>query len=343
MTKSPTDRKHVLVIGAGSVGKRHLRNFSQLGCAVSAFDQRPDRVAEAAKEVGLVRRFLQLPEAWDASNTFDGVVVASPTAFHVEQASAAIRLGKPVFLEKPMALNASSASALRDEVSRSGIPLLLGYTYRWWPALREVHRLVQDARVGRVLHVQCTMSAHLADWHPWERYQDFFMASKSLGGGALLDESHFVDLMLWLFGLPTEVFASVDRVSSLDIETDDIVDALLFYREGPRVQLHLDLFGRPHKRSITIRGESGTIDWDYESNQVRVSSEAGGAWETTDFHNDRNDMFLSAAREFVAILDAVTTPSCTAEDGYSVARVLDAMRLSAEEKRSVSVAEAGDS
>jgi len=63
VTKSPTDRKHVLVIGAGSVGKRHLRNFSQLGCAVSAFDQRPEPVDEAANEVGLVRRFLQLPEA----------------------------------------------------------------------------------------------------------------------------------------------------------------------------------------------------------------------------------------------------------------------------------------
>jgi predicted dehydrogenase len=187
------------------------------------------------------------------------------------------------------------------------------------------------------------MSAHLADWHPWERYQDFFMASKTLGGGALLDESHFVDLMIWLFGLPTDVFASVDRLSPLEIETDDTVDALLFYGEGPRIQLHLDLFGRPHRRSITIRGEAGTIDWNYESNNVRISSIASGEWDSTAFDNDRNDMFLGAAREFVSILDGEAQPSCTAEDGYSVMRVLDAMRLSSEEKRTVSVAGPVDS
>jgi predicted dehydrogenase len=334
-------RRHLLVLGAGSVGKRHLRNFSQLGCDVSAFDQRADRVAEAGKDVKLIHGFVDIRHAWDASDAFDGVVIASPTAFHVEQAAAAIKLGKPVFLEKPMASTAVSASSLRDLVASSGVPLLLGYTYRWWPALREVNRLAREGHVGRVLHVQCTMSAHLADWHPWERYQDFFMASKALGGGALLDESHFVDLMIWMFGLPTEVFASVDKLSALEIETDDTVDVVLFHTEGPRIQLHLDLFGRPHERSITIRGDAGTIKWDYESNCVRVSSLAGGPWESTAFHNDRNEMFLSAAGEFVSVVNGQSQPSCTAEDGYSVMRVLDAMRVSSAEKRAVLVA--GDS
>jgi predicted dehydrogenase len=54
------------------------------------------------------------------------------------------------------------------------------------------------------------MSAHLADWHPWERYQDFFMAQAALGGGALLDESHFLDLMLWSLA----VFSAVSMASS---------------------------------------------------------------------------------------------------------------------------------
>ena len=55
--------------------------------------------------------------------------------------------------------------------------------------------------VGGLRHARFVMSAHLADWHPWERYQDFFMASRDQGGGALLDESHFIDLMLWFFGV----------------------------------------------------------------------------------------------------------------------------------------------
>ena len=332
-----TPQRHLLVIGAGSVGKRHLRNFSQLGCGLSVFDQRADRVAEAGQEVKLVHSFTNLADAWRAIEEFDAIVIASPTAFHVEQASVAIEFGKPVFLEKPMALTASSASALRDAVAASGIPLLLGYTYRWWPALNEMRDLVRARRFGRALHVQCTMSAHLADWHPWERYQDFFMASKALGGGALLDESHFVDLMIWMFGMPAEVFCSVDKLSPLEIETDDSVDALLFYPEGPRIQLHLDLFGRPHKRSITVRAEAGTIDWEYETNEVRVSSQAAGEWNATVFKSDRNDMFLGAAREFLSVLEGSKQPSCTADDGYAVMQVLDAMRRSSAERRIVAI------
>jgi predicted dehydrogenase len=68
------------------------------------------------------------------------------------------------------------------------------------------------------------MAAHLADWHPWERYQDFFMSSKTMGGGAILDESHWLDLMLWFFGTPEKLFAKVDKISDLEIETDDNVD-----------------------------------------------------------------------------------------------------------------------
>ena len=73
------------------------------------------------------------------------------------------------------------------------------------------------------------MSAHLADWHPWEQYQDFFMAKKNLGGGALLDESHWIDLMVWFFGLPQSIIGKVEKISDLDIETDDNVDFLSLY------------------------------------------------------------------------------------------------------------------
>jgi predicted dehydrogenase len=101
------------------------------------------------------------------------------------------------------------------------VPLLLGYTWRWWPSLLKVKDLVAQQAVGQLRHVKFTMAAHLADWHPWERYQDFFMASEALGGGALLDESHWLDLMLWFFGMPQKLFAKVEKISDLEIETDD--------------------------------------------------------------------------------------------------------------------------
>ncbi len=320
--------RHFLIVGAGSVGKRHLRNFSSLGCLVSAMDPRPDRLAEAAGVVRLVRSFSDFEAALSQPSLFSGVVICSPPKFHVSQSLAAIERGLPVFLEKPVAPDAESAAHLMHTVQKAGLPLLVGYTYRWWPPIQELRARLAQSTIGKVLHVRCIMSAHLADWHPWERYQDFFMASHDLGGGALLDESHLLDLMLWFFGMPAEVFAKVERLSSLEIATDDNVDAWLSYPNGIRILIHLDLYGRPHERSITITGEKGTLHWSYEQNCLRFSGASTQEWQETRYACERNDMFVNAAREFLQILDSGQTASCSIEDGHVVLRLIHAMRQS---------------
>src|SRR5439155_5435562 len=138
---------------------------------------------------GLEKGFAALDDAL-AGAEFDGAVVATPTALHVEQALALVRRGMPLLLEKPVAPHFDDASRLRDEVDETGVPVLLGYTYRWWPAFVELRCRLRAGAIGTVRHARFVMSAHLEDWHPWERYQDFFMSSAELGGGALLDESH---------------------------------------------------------------------------------------------------------------------------------------------------------
>ncbi len=101
-------------------------------------------------------------------------------------------------LKRPVCPDLASGERLAQVAARASVPVLMGYTWRWWPPLIDVRRQLADGAIGTVRHVQFHMSAHLADWHPWERYQDFFMARRELGGGALLDESHWIDLMLWL-------------------------------------------------------------------------------------------------------------------------------------------------
>jgi predicted dehydrogenase len=319
---------HFLIVGAGSVGRRHLRNLRALGCRVSAVDPRSDRLEEARREGVLEAAYQDWQAGLDASSDLGGVVIGSPPGFHVAQSIGALDRGLPVLLEKPVSPDAASADQLRATVERTGVPLLLGYTYRWWPALIECRRRLLRGDIGRPRHFRAVLSAHLADWHPWERYQDFFMASRELGGGALLDESHFVDLLYWMFGLPQQVFSAVEKLSSLEIDSDDNVDAVLTYQGGVRASLHLDLYGRPHQREITIVGEEGSLHWTFDPNRLRLGRGAS-QWEDTVYTNDRNDMFLAVAREFVEVAARRATPSCTIQDGCQVMSVLEAMRASA--------------
>src|SRR6201991_1379187 len=232
---------HILIVGSGSVGKRHARNLAALGCTISCVDPREDRRRDLAAETPVVGAYATVEEALAAGGLY-GVVVASPTAYHPANTIAALQAELPVLLEKPVAKTAAEARTMLEASERTGVPVLLGYTWRWWPPLRRVRALLEENIIGALRHVQFHMSAHLADWHPWEPYQEFFMASAAQGGGALLDESHWIDLMVWLFGKPQQLIGRVEKISDLEIDTDDNVDVLAMFANGLRVSLHLDLY-----------------------------------------------------------------------------------------------------
>lgn len=328
--------RHILIIGAGSVGRRHARNLDRLGATIACFDPRVDRREQARKELKCLEVFDELDRALSAS--YAGAVIASPPSFHVDQAIGCLERGIPVLLEKPVARDLESALRLRAAASRYLVPILLGYTYRWWPPLLHLRGRIAANAVGPLRHGRFVMSAHLADWHPWERYQDFFMASRELGGGALLDESHFIDLIHWFFGAPEAVAGNVEHISTLDITTDDNVDVIARYPSGFRVTIHLDLFGRPHQKSITVVGEDGSLECLFDPNIVRETV-SGRETATTTFDCERNDMFLAEAREFLNVLNGRGDVSCSLEDGVNVLRSVEAIRRSSDEQRSVDLSE----
>ena len=324
---------HILIVGAGSVGLRHGRNLTALGCTVSGMDPKPDRRAAFAGEFG-GNTFEDLDSALGAGG-LDGVAVCSPTRFHVEQCLPALENGLPVLLEKPVAKTLDEAEVLAKAMERTGTPLLLGYTWRWWPPLAKVRALLAENAVGAIRYVDFTMSAHLEDWHPGEPLAEFFMSSAELGGGALLDESHWVDLMLWFFGMPETLSARVEKISDLEITSDDNVDMMIGFANGLRANVHLDLYGRPHRKSIRFIGEGGTILWSETPNQIAVCTEAGENWREERFDCERNDMFLGVAREYLAVLGGAPVRTCSIEDGLSVMTMLEAARQSQAEGRRI--------
>ncbi|WP_395739729.1 Gfo/Idh/MocA family protein [Prosthecobacter sp.] len=324
---------HLLVIGLGSAGKRHARNLRALGCTVSGFDPRADRQEEAAAEGPLESTFGDLNAAL-AATVYDGFVIASPPSFHVDQIIAAGATGRWILCEKPLSIDAASCRKLQAV----GAKVLLGYTYRWWPPVAELRRRLQSGEIGAVRHIRFVMSAHLADWHPWERYQDFFMANKEQGGGALLDESHFLDLLLWISGKPQSVMASVDKISDLDISADDNVDVIASFSNGMKANLHLDLIGRPHQRHIIAVGETGTLMWSYEENAVKLSRTGELNWASQPFTCERNEMFLGTAIELLELIRGNrNAPSCSLEDGIAALEVVDACRQSSAQGQSIRI------
>ena len=334
--------KHILVVGVGSIGKRHLRNFKSLGCKVSAVDPRTDRLDEASKwtEHG----YRDLERASVTAVKFDGVVIATPPRFHFNQCLQLVKSELPILLEKPGTQTLEQSEDLSNCLDTNKV--LLAYCYRWWPSIIKLREYIQNGKVGRCLNANFTISAHIEDWHPWENYKDFFLANKWLGGGALLDENHFVDLMIWFWGMPRQVIARLDKISDFDIDVEDNVDIIFIYDNGLRVTMHLDLLGRPHEKSIVVRGTEGTLRWttavDYKCNWIKghISGQIDelDVFDIDDtFNFDRNQMFIDEAKEFLDMIDGKAKASCTLQDGIKVLELVESCFESSKTGRMVDV------
>jgi len=136
--------------------------------------------------------------------------------------------------------------------------------------------------------------------------------------------------MLWIAGWPAKVYAQVEKISSLEISADDNVDILVSYASGLRVNLHLDLLGRPHERSITAMGEGGTLAYVYEENVIKLCREGAASWQRETFTCERNEMFVGAAKELLArVRGGSASPlTCSVADGIRALQIVDACRES---------------
>ena len=160
----------------------------------------------------------------------DAVVLATPHSMHCEQILAAAKAGKHVFVEKPLGVTAESAERAAAACAQSRLTLAVGYNWRFQPALQEAKRMLEDGRLGKLLHIEgnfCGPSAYRFAREHWRQDRDEAPAGGMTGRGV-----HVVDAMLYLAGSPiSSVTAQSDRLVH-DYGADDTTSMLFRFRSG---------------------------------------------------------------------------------------------------------------
>lgn len=265
----------ILVVGAGSIGKRHLANLVALGIQkIAVADSREDRLQEAEKRLPEFISLRSDREAYDRRLPLQGVVIATPPRHHPEAIRNALEARCPIFCEKPLACDDEdweSLTELVEQIERKKLFTFVAYNYRFNAQLRQLRKMLSENAVGKILSVRGTFSENLREWHPWEGL-NFYMSSRRQGGGALLDESHLIDLCRWLFGEISEVTGYNGTVSSLGEEpgfdVDDLVEIGVRFESGAIGSLHMDLFGKHHQKRLEVIGEEGTLFWNFDNTDI---------------------------------------------------------------------------
>jgi predicted dehydrogenase len=160
----------------------------------------------------------------------DAVVLATPHSMHCGQIVAAAQAGKHVFVEKPLGLDRAQAERAVEACARAKVVLAVGYNWRFQPALREAKRMLEDGRLGRLLHVEgnfCGPSAYRFPRGHWRHDRD----AEAPAGGMTGRGVHVVDAMLYLAGHIETVQAQSYRLAQ-DFGMDDTTSMLFRFRSG---------------------------------------------------------------------------------------------------------------
>ena len=272
-------------------------------------------------------------DAFLADNNIDLVDICSPTKAHVPQSIAALKAGRHVICEKPLARNAADARQILDAASTAKGFFMPAMCLRFWPEWSYLKKAVESGIHGRTLSVRFRRVAEPPAWG----HQNYFDGKNS--GGALLDlHVHDTDFVNFLFGRPKAVFSQgysllsgcVDHVvTQYQVESGAVVSA-----EGSWAMTK----GFGFNMAYTATFEHATLDYDFaRGDEALKLFGPDGDCHTIRF-NGRNDGYHGELSHLIESIESGTEPTIvTPEDGLIASKVCEAEERSVAEGKLIAI------
>ena len=332
--------EHLLVVGCGSIGARHLKNLKALGAGpLLACDVDAGRRDAMAAALG-VETVATLDEGLRAQPK--AALICTPPATHLKLALAAAEAGSHLFIEKPLADRRDGVDALARAVAARGLVALVACNMRFHPGVRTLKNWLDEGAIGRLLAVHAEYGHWLPGWRPDADYRTVYSAHRDAGGGVLLDAIHEIDYLGWFVGPLAEVACLEAKVSDLDLDAEDTVALLLRAASGAVATVRLDYTQRVKRRGCVVVGSEGTLVWESrgkspETCVVERYTTAAGRWERQEQLVDFDAPFRDELAHFLACLAGRERPL---QDLWAAARaraVVETARAAARRRATLSV------
>jgi len=298
----------ILVMGCGSIGKRHIENLLYLRVGkILVFDVDEKKLNEISKISSTIKTSTSLNSMWREKP--DAVFVAVPTGLHIKYAIAAAKRRCHLFIEKPLSNDMEGVNELVRITESNKLTVFVGYNYRFNDCLIQLKRLIEHNAIGNIISGRVQFGSYLPERHPWEDYRLGYGAKKSLGGGVILDVlSHHLDAFIFLLGKPKEVFCYADKRSKLEIDVEDMSEALMKFPGGEVVSFHADFIQRPHSHTLELIGEKGMILCDFPGNTLKYYDVRKSKWVIIPKLQNHNITYIEELKHFFVCIKKKTLP-----------------------------------
>jgi predicted dehydrogenase len=320
----------ILIVGLGIIGKRHKELAHQLfpNAEIEVL-----RLRDKSQILDSGSKFLTtIQDAKEFSPEI--AVLCTPSTTHISLALEFAKSDVHLLIEKPISQSSAGVLEVLEECASRNVVLMVGYNLRYLKSLQEFRRHVSEGLIGRPLSVRCEVGQYLPNWRPKKDYRKSVSARSELGGGVMLELSHEIDYLRWIFGEVDWVRATLLRQSELEIDVEDTVHLTIgfeksIYGKQLIANLNMDFIRHDATRSCTVIGDRGSLRWDGILGEVSVIQAGEEIWKTL-FVNDNGieETYILEWQEFIKAIKEKRYPAVTGEDGLRVVEIIEAARLS---------------
>lgn len=331
----------VSLVGAGLQGWRRARALSHADgdwlVGVADVDLPAAQRLAGQFDCKATERWQEVVEDPDV----EAVLVCTPPHLHAEISTAALKLGKHVLCEKPLAHSQEAAKEMLSVAHRRGVTVKCGFNYRHHPGLRQTHLWVKEALIGDLMYIRCR---HGIGGRPG--YETEWRSKAEIsGGGQLMDQGlHILDLSRWFLGDFATVFGLVSTSFWPIAPLEDNVFALLSTERGQVASLHASWTQWRNLFSFEVFGRDGYVvveglGGSYGTERVTLGKRAFNEpfrEEIVEFRGE-DESWLKEWQEFVAAIRDGREPLGSGRDGLEAQNLADAIYESARKGKVIQV------
>jgi predicted dehydrogenase len=321
----------VLIVGAGSIGERHLRCAIQTGRATVSFCEVADALRHTiACRYPVEAAYRNIEDALESTaGVWDAAVVATPSHLHIPVALELAGRGIHLLIEKPLSVSTEGVSELASLVRERNAKAAVAYVHRAHPALAGMREAIRSGRFGKPLQLVSISGQNFPAARP--AYRTIYFADRAKGGGAIQDAlTHSINAAEWLIGPAGRIVADADHQALAGVNVEDTVH-LMARHDSVMAAYVLNQYQMPDEFQITVTCEHATLRYEPGTNRWRWMDSPRGQWHDESTGTlERDALFTLQADQFFDCIEGKCEALCTLDEGVQTLRVGLAALRSAE-------------
>ena len=288
-----------LLIGSGNIAIRHANNIKLISKKNKIFFLTKNN-SRSFKDLCKKNNFYYFKDIRSLKKmSFFAIFICSSSRDHVKYFNKLSHFTNNFFIEKPISNKLSQAIKIYNSNKKI---IQIGYNLIFDTKLKYLKNYISSnkKKIGKLYRIECGVGHCLTQWRLHRDYKKTVSANKDLGGGVLLELSHEINYLIWLFGRIAKVSAGIYKISKLKVNVEDFVTKNLIFKNNLIGTLNMDFIRKDKTRYLNLIFEKLTISLDFVANRIKIND--GNKANIIKFKLDDNQSYTDQLKFFLALI-----------------------------------------